>query len=102
MRRTRWLLATLLLCACVHRGVTPIRSHFNKAVYLYSRGELEAAISEYRLALDEEPDDYRASFNLAEAQEALADRLERGSNAEAAEALRAQAEARYRALLAVR
>lgn len=91
-----------LLVACAGGGMTPIRSHFNKGAYLYSHGDFEAAISEYQLALEEEPADHRARFNLAASREALADRLERGGRAEAAEALRQQAEDLYRELLAAR
>ena len=47
----------LLLAACGHRGVTPIRSHFNKGVYHYSKGHHDAAVSEYRLALEEDAGD---------------------------------------------
>lgn len=102
MRSGRWLLALLLLGACAGGGVTPIRSHFNKGVYQYAQGDFEAAISEFRLALGEEPADHRARFNLAASQEALADRLERGGRPEAAEALRQEAESLYHELLAMR
>ena len=91
---------TLLTAACFKRGVTPIRTHFNQGVYHYSHGNLPVAISEYRLALEEDPDDRRARFNLAEALEAHATRLEHDGRAREAEDLRREAEEYYRALLA--
>ena len=86
--------------ACFHRGVTPIRTHFNKGVYHYSEGDFDAAISEYRLALADNSADHRARFNLAEALEAQADRLEKSDQPERAEDWRAEAEEHYTALLA--
>ena len=86
--------------ACFKRGVTPIRTHFNKGVYLYSDGDYEAAITEYRLAVEEDVGDHQALFNLAEALESRATRLERAGDPERAEDLRREAEEHYRALLA--
>ncbi len=96
------LAAALLLTstACLKRGVTPIRTHFNQGVYQYSHGDYQTAISEFRLAVEENADDHRARFNLAEALESKATRLERDGQAEPAEALRREAEEHYRALLA--
>ena len=93
-------LAALFATACGHRGVTPIRSHFNQGVYHYSKGAYDAAISEYRLALEEDAGDWRARFNLAEALEARATRLELGGEPEEAEALRREAEEHYVRILA--
>lgn len=99
-----WTVAALVIglaqTACVHRGVTPIRTHFNKGVYHYSQGDFEAAISAYRLALEDDAGDHRARFNLAEALESLADRLERTAELDAAERWRREAEDHYRRLLA--
>ncbi len=100
--RPAYLLLVLgLLCAgCFHRGVTPIRTHFNKGVYHYAEGALDAAISEYRLALDEDTRDHRARFNLAEALETKALALDGEGAGERAEHLRQEAEDHYEALLA--
>ena len=96
-----WLgVAALLVSACVQRGVTPIRTHFNQGVYHYAQGDYESAIGEYRLAVEEDAGDHRARFNLAEALEARATRIERDGDGERAESLRREAEEHYRALLA--
>ena len=92
----------LVTSGCFKRGVTPITTHFNQGVYYYSKGDYEAAISEYRLALEEDVDDHRAQFNLAEALESQATRAERRDESERATALRAEAEEHYLALLASR
>ena len=95
-----WTLVALPLAAPGCRGgVTPIRTAFNRGVAQQSRGDLDAAIAEYRLALDEEPEDYRARFNLAVALEARASELERSGEAAS---LREAAEAAYRAVLDAR
>ena len=60
------LLAALAMAGCFHRGVTPIKTHFNKGVYHYAKGDYRAAIGEYRMALEEDPGDDRARFNLAD------------------------------------
>ncbi len=91
--------ALLASTACLKRGVTPIRTHFNRGVYHYSHGDYQTAISEYRLAIEEDAGDHRALFNLAEALESRATRLERDGRAERAEALRREAEEHYRTLL---
>lgn len=91
---------SLLATGCLKRGVTPIRTHFNQGVYHYAQGDYEVAISEYRLALEEDAGDHRAHFNLAEALESQATRVERDGRPEEAEALRREAEEHYRALLA--
>ncbi len=96
-------LAVALLLAttgCFKRGVTPIRTHFNQGVYHYAQGDYQTAIGEYRLALEENAGDHRARFNLAEALESRATRLERDGDADGAEALRREAEEHYRTLLA--
>ncbi len=94
------LLLSTLTAACFKRGVTPIRTHFNKGVYHYSKGDFDSAASEFRMALEENAADRRARFNLAEALEARATRLERAGEPERAEALRSEAEEHYRAILA--
>ncbi len=50
---------------------TPIRTHFNKGHYLYTSGNFEGAVHEYRAALDDDATDSRARFNLAVALEKL-------------------------------
>lgn len=67
-------LATLLLALLVGScfggpGVTPIRTPFNRGVWHHENGDLEAAIAQYRLALEEDAHDVRARFNLAVALE---------------------------------
>ena len=56
------------------RGITPIRTAFNKGVYLQGQGNLEAARDMYLEALDEDVSDTRARFNLALVHESLAAR----------------------------
>ncbi|MEM7352822.1 MAG: tetratricopeptide repeat protein [Acidobacteriota bacterium] len=85
--------------ACVHRGVTPIRTHFNQGVYHYAEGDYEAAISAYRLALEEDPSDLRSRFNLAEALETQATRHETAGSSETATTQRQEAEEHYRTIL---
>jgi tetratricopeptide (TPR) repeat protein len=92
------LAISLALFSC-RSGVTPIRAHFNKGVYHYSRGDFDAAISEYRLALEDERSDYQARFNLAEALESKADLMERRGDGDAASELRQEAEEQYRTIL---
>ncbi len=93
-------LSLIVSAGCFKRGITPIRTHFNQGVYHYSNGDYQAAITEYRLAIEENAADHRAQFNLAEALESRATRLERDGHAEQAEALRSEAEEHYHALLA--
>ena len=69
---------TLIGCRGGAGGVTPIRTAFNKGVYQHSQGNHEAAIAEYREALEEDETDHRARFNLAMALETLADGREYG------------------------
>ena len=92
------LVASAHAAACGGGGITPIRTPFNRGVYLYSTGDYDQAIAEYRQALEEEPADYRARFNLAVALEASAAEHAAAGDAEAGERLRAAAEAEYRAL----
>jgi tetratricopeptide (TPR) repeat protein len=94
------LIVLLVLCGCFHRGVTPIHTHFNKGVYHYARGDVSRAIGEYRMAVEEDPGDWQARFNLAEALEAAAQQRERGGAAAEAEELRQEAEEHYLRLLA--
>ncbi len=93
------LVISLFFVGCLHRGITPIRTHFNKGVYHYSEGALDAAISEYRMALEEDTRDHRARFNLAEALETRAVELEAEGAAEQAKTLRQAAEDHYARLL---
>ena len=44
---------------------TPVRTHFNKGVRLYDEENYSGAGREYRLAIEEDPMDHRAHFNLA-------------------------------------
>ena len=101
------LLASVLLCACLAAcglggggGVTPIRTPFNKGVYHYSASRWDAAIAEFRLAVDEDEDDYRARFNLAMALEAKARAMEGAAagDGQRIEELKAEAEREYNAL----
>ncbi len=80
-------------------GVSPVRTSFNKGVYHYSRGNLDEAIAEYRLALEENEGDRHARFNLAVALEAKARRHRQEEDSETAEKLERQAENEYRALV---
>ncbi len=80
-------------------GVSPVRTSFNKGVYHYSRGNLDEAIAEYRLALEENEGDRHARFNLAVALEAKARRRRQEDDSEAAEKLERRAEDEYRALV---
>ena len=92
----------LLASACVLAGcggVTPIQTHFNKGVYHHSRGALDQAIAEYREALEEDPDDFRARFNLGHALEARAAEVERRGDRERAAALRKEAREAYETIL---
>lgn len=92
------LLAAGALTACFG-GYTPVRTAFNRGVYLDARGDHLGAIAQYDLALEEDPDDDRARFNLAMAYEAQAFELEdSGHSAEGAE-LRDRAALEYRTLL---
>lgn len=60
------LVAAVFLASCGGgKGITPVRTAFNRGVYLQSSGDDDGAITEYRQALRENPDDYRARFNLA-------------------------------------
>ncbi len=63
----------LSLAAC-SQGVTPIRTAFNRGVYHQQQGELAAAAADFKRAVNENPDDFRARINLGLAYEALARR----------------------------
>jgi tetratricopeptide (TPR) repeat protein len=107
-------LSVALLAGC--GGVTPIRTSFNKGVYQSSQGNHAGAVREYRAALEEEPADFRARFNLAAALEDVAAEKRRaaaraeaaGKSSEAgalkaeAEAARTEARTRYGEVLATR
>ena len=100
MRRSSriWLAAAALaLVGC--GGYTPIQTSFNKAAYLYSDGEYQAAVDEYRNAIADDDGDLRAHFNLGLALENLAaEKLE--AEPEAAATLKALARARYEHVIA--
>lgn len=97
----RCVLALLLAVGCTSQpGITPIRTPFNKGVYHHSRGDLDLAITEYRQALAEDPDDHRARFNLAAAlDERGRQQLAAGDVEASARSLQA-AEQQYRQVLA--
>jgi tetratricopeptide (TPR) repeat protein len=63
------LLAGAALFGCA--TTTPVRTHFNKGVRLYDEKNYAGAAREYRLAIEEEPLDYRSHFNLAMSLEEL-------------------------------
>lgn len=56
-------LTLVLLAGC--GSYTPIDSHYNKGVEFYDQKRLPEAIQEYKLAVDDDPKNYRAHFNLA-------------------------------------
>jgi tetratricopeptide (TPR) repeat protein len=60
MKRTALLLA---LAGC--GTYSPLESHYNRGVEYYDQGKLADAVREYRLAVDESPDNPRAHYNLA-------------------------------------
>ena len=73
-RAMQALLAAFLVSSCGFGGggITPVRTPFNKGVHHQSRGELDAAITFYREAIEENALDHRARFNLGTALEARA------------------------------
>ncbi len=92
------LFALLACCACTFGGgpgITPIRTSFNRGVYHQSRGDLDAAIAEYRLALEEDGHDDRARFNLALSLESKADLADSSMGVK----YRQEAEREYRMIL---
>lgn len=96
----------LIVPGCLGLGggsYTPIRTAFNRGVYHFSNGEYEAAITMYREALNDDPLDHRARFNLGVTLEALAEQIEEGpGGAEPAKHLRTEAEKEYRLILSRR
>lgn len=93
----------LVVAGCLGGGgITPIRTAFDRGVYLQANGDLEAAIGEYREALEERPRDWRARFNLATAYEAMAAQRAAAGDERAAAELRERAEQAYRVVLAQR
>ena len=96
-----WLLLLVLLAGAAgcQRGITPIRTSYNKGVYHFSKRNYEEAIAEYRDAREANPRDHRAHFNLAVSLEARADELERAGETQRAAELQAEAEEEYRRLL---
>jgi tetratricopeptide (TPR) repeat protein len=59
----RTVLLLLLLVGC--GSYTPLDSHYNRGVEFYDQGRLEDAIREYRMAIEDDPENYRAHYNLA-------------------------------------
>lgn len=102
VRRGVWLLALAATACLGGGGITPIHTPFDRGVHLQAQGDLEAAIGEYREALEEDPDDWRARFNLATAYDALAARRSAAGEEAAAAELRERAERTYRSVLAQR
>ena len=92
----------LLGCGFGGGGVTPIRTPFNKGVYHYAAGRWDAAIAEFRLALEDDGEDFRSQFNLAMALEAKAGEAMRSGEAEESERFAAEAEREYRVVIARR
>ncbi len=86
-------------CGFGGKGVTPIRSSYNKGVYFSSTGQWDAAIAAYRSAVEEDEYDFRARFNLAAALDAKAFELEEAEGTATAADLRQAASAEYRRLL---
>ena len=100
MTRATFAGVLLMFAACFGGGgITPIRTAFNRGVYLYSVGAFDQAISEYRQALADDPDDHRARFNLGVTLEARGRERAAAGDANGAAADRDAAEAEYRALV---
>lgn len=59
--------AKLLLCLFVAGCGTysPLDSHYNRGVEYYDDGRAAEAIREYKLAIEDDPGNYRAHYNLA-------------------------------------
>jgi len=102
------LMWVLLVCSawlfgCVRsQGITPVQTAFNRGVYQYSQGNYDQAISEYRLAVEENSDDYRAWFNLGVALEANAEVQRKLNRKDQAANLSRQAEQAYRKVIALK
>ena len=77
-------------------GITPIRTLFNRGVYHLWHGDYDEAIAEFVAAVEEDPDDFRARFNLAVVFEEKASST---SSASARAELLKAGEAEYRELL---
>jgi DNA-binding winged helix-turn-helix (wHTH) protein/Flp pilus assembly protein TadD len=78
LRQKRRLLFAALLTLSVFAGtaamLTPLAQHFNnRGVELQSKGDLQAAITEYRRALLLRPSYAEARYNLADAYEEIPD-----------------------------
>jgi tetratricopeptide (TPR) repeat protein len=94
------LVACAMLAACFGGGgITPIETSFNKGVYQLSKDNYAEAEREFRDALAENPEDYRARFNLALTLELRAGQAERQGQADEARAMRDRAEEQYRLIL---
>lgn len=61
--RTLVVLAAAGMTAC--RAYNPLEAHFNRGVAAYNEGRADEAIQEYKMAVQENPRDYKALFNLA-------------------------------------
>lgn len=61
MKRAAFLFVLIAGCG----SYSPLDSHYNRGVEYYDDGNLPEAIREYRLALEDDPKNYRARYNLA-------------------------------------
>lgn len=95
LRRGAPFLGAIFLTLVGCGGYTPIQTSYNKAAYLYSDGQHQAAVDEYRNAIADDEADLKAHFNLGAALEALAAQKLREKKPEDAEALKILARARY-------
>ena len=57
----------VLIGAC--SAPSPYTSHYNRGLDAYDRGDLATAISEFTLAVEDDPQNYRAWFNLGVAHQ---------------------------------
>ncbi len=76
-----------------------MRTAFNRGVYQLSKENYDQAISEFRTAVDENADDYRAWFNLGAAYQAKADLWIKSGKSQQAHALTDHAEEAYRSVI---
>ena len=89
-----------LLAGC--GGVNGVRTAYNRGVYHQTQGRPDQAISEYRTALEDDPEDDRARYNLATALQDRAAARETEGDQDGARAALDEAEVLYLDLLARR